>query len=209
MGKRIIDLTTASNLTGEEFLAVDDGSADGTTQKAELNDISDFIQNNTYGANLVAQYEFSGVGWRRVFKFNASSLSETQGSYGYGELIKINSLYNTLHSVYKLISFAAGYNQSNFLNIHSIDSQRVITKIRHTIDSINNIAYIEIYYASESANKVTLAILANTIGFFDDNFKTIAWQPTNGESTEETVDGVGIISSLDLPSGISGVGQSN
>ena len=39
MGKRIIDLTTASNLTGEEFLAVDDGSADGTTQKTTVNNI--------------------------------------------------------------------------------------------------------------------------------------------------------------------------
>ena len=39
MGRRIIDLTTAVTLTGEEFLAVDDGSADGTTQKAVLSDL--------------------------------------------------------------------------------------------------------------------------------------------------------------------------
>lgn len=36
---RIKDLTTAVNLSGEEFLALDDGGADGTTQKAGLSDL--------------------------------------------------------------------------------------------------------------------------------------------------------------------------
>ena len=47
---RIKDLTTAASLTGEEFLAVDDGSADGTTQKTGLNNVSAFIQQK-YGIN--------------------------------------------------------------------------------------------------------------------------------------------------------------
>ena len=36
---RIKDLTTASSLTGNEFLAVDNGSAGGATQKAGLSDL--------------------------------------------------------------------------------------------------------------------------------------------------------------------------
>ncbi len=100
--------------------------------------------------------------------------------------------------MYDLISFASRYHitaESSFIKLHGIGNE-VVTKIRHTIDSKTNTAYIEIYYSSNLGNRVNISFPSNN----NANNQINNWIPTNGESTEETVEGVTVVSSLDLTS---------
>ena len=101
-------------------------------------------------------------------------------------------------NMYDLISFASRYHrtaESSFIKLHGIGNE-VVTKIRHTIDSKTNTAYIEIYYSSNLGNRVNISFPSNN----NANNQINNWIPTNGESTEETVEGVTVVSSLDLTS---------
>lgn len=145
---------------------------------------------------LPQTYSLSGVGWKRILKFETGSSSAAGGSYGYGGLIVIRTAYSNDANMYNLISFASRYYvaaQSNFLKLHGIGNE-VITKIRHTVDSNTNTAYIEVYYNSSRENRVNIDFLSNSSAML----KTNKWKPTSGESTDETVDGVTVVSTLDL-----------
>ncbi len=117
---------------------------------------------------------------------------------GYGGIIIIRTAYSNDANMYDLISFASRYYtapESNFMKLHGIGNE-VITKIRHTIDSNANTAYIEVYYNSNLENPVNISIPSND----NANNKINKWMPTNGESTAETVGGVTVVSTLDLTS---------
>lgn len=143
-------------------------------------------------------YSLSGIGWKRVLKFEGASISAAGGSVGYGGLISIKTSYSNDANMYDLIAFAARYYtnaESNFKKLHGIGNE-VITKIRHTVDSETNTAYIEVYYNSAYMNVLNVNFIDNSCA----QEASKGWEPTNGESTAETVDGVSVVSTLDLTS---------
>ena len=97
--------------------------------------------------------------------------------------------------MYSLISFALYYvnsGESNFLKLHHIGNGP-ITKIRHTVDTKTNTAYIEVYYDSNSGNDISISVPSNIYGRNE-----VAWKDAGGTATEETVSGVTVISTLSL-----------
>lgn len=182
------DLATAvlNKLTSKTY-NLDQGSK---TLIAALNELN--------SKTLSHSYSLSGIGWKRVLKFEGVSASSAGGSLGYGGIIIIRTAYSNDANMYDLISFASRYYtapESNFMKLHGIGNE-VITKIRHTIDSNANTAYIEVYYNSNLENPVNISIPSND----NANNKINKWMPTNGESTAETVGGVTVVSTLDLTS---------
>lgn len=154
--------------------------------------------NELNSKTLSHTYLLSGSGWKRVLKFEGVSASEAGGAVGYGGIIIIRTSYMNDANMYDLISFASRYYitaESSFIKLHGIGNE-VVTKIRHTIDSKTNTAYIEIYYPSNLGNRVNISFPSNN----NANNQINNWIPTNGESTEETVEGVTVVSSLDLTS---------
>lgn len=141
-------------------------------------------------------YSLSGIGWKRVLKFEGASISAAGGSVGYGGLISIKTSYSNDANMYDLIAFAARYYtnaESNFKKLHGIGNE-VITKIRHVVDSNTNTAYIEVYYNSAYMNVLNINFIDNSCA----QEASKSWEPTNGESTAETVGGVSVVSTLDL-----------
>lgn len=135
-------------------------------------------------------------GWMRVAKYSASSIEAANGNVGYGGLIIYRTLYSSKSNEFSIISFNAGYNASTFEQIASNNTHSLIKKIRHTIDINTNTAYIELYIeAIDSNNRLSISMPCNI-----DGNNNITWKPTEGESTEETVEGVTVVSSLDLTS---------
>lgn len=135
------------------------------------------------------------TGWIRVAKYQAESTTVAQGSKGYGALLTIKSFYSNRYPVYYLISFHAGHQTSGFTIIDSYKGNGILQKIRHTVDVNTDTAYIELNIsdlASEN-NSITVTILDNINGYGDQK-----WEPVNAESTDESVSGVTVISSLSL-----------
>lgn len=135
------------------------------------------------------------TGWIRVAKYQAESTTVAQGSKGYGALLTIKSFYSNRYPVYYLISFHAGHQTSGFTIIDSYKGNGILQKIRHTVDANTDTAYIELNIsdvASEN-NSITVTILDNINGYGDQK-----WESVNAESTDESVSGVTVISSLSL-----------
>lgn len=135
------------------------------------------------------------TGWIRVAKYQAESTTVAQGSKGYGALLTIKSFYSNRYPVYYLISFHAGHQTSGFTIIDSYKGNGILQKIRHTVDVNTDTAYIELNIsdvASEN-NSITVTILDNINGYGDQK-----WEPVNAESTDESISGVTVISSLSL-----------
>lgn len=154
--------------------------------------------NELNSKTLSHTYLLSGSGWKRVLKFEGVSAIAAGGAIGYGGIIIIRTSYMNDANMYDLISFASRYHitaESSFIKLHGIGNE-VVTKIRHTIDSKTKTAYIEIYYSSNLGNRVNISFPSNN----NANNQINNWIPTNGESTEETVEGVTVVSSLDLTS---------
>lgn len=152
--------------------------------------------NELNSKSLTKSYWLSSTGWKRVLKFEATSISAAQGSMGYGCLIIVRSVYQNSENMYSLISFASQYYnsaKSNFLKLHHIGNGP-ITKIRHTVDTKTNTAYIEIYNESNNGNDVSISVPSNIYGR-----DIVAWKDAGGAATEETVSGVTVISTLSLP----------
>lgn len=135
------------------------------------------------------------TGWIRVAKYQAESTTVAQGSKGYGALLTIKSFYSNRYPVYYLISFHAGHQTSGFTIIDSYKGNGILQKIRHTVDANTNTAYIELNIsdAASENNSITVTILDNINGYGDQK-----WESVNAESTDESVSGVTVISSLSL-----------
>ena len=135
------------------------------------------------------------TGWIRVAKYQAESTTVAQGSKGYGALLTIKSFYSNRYPVYYLISFHAGHQTSGFTIIDSYKGNGILQKIRHTVDTNTDTAYIELNISDDASenNSITVTILDNIDGYGNNK-----WQSVNAESTDESVSGVNVISSLSL-----------
>ena len=135
------------------------------------------------------------TGWIRVAKYQAENLTVAQGSKGYGALLTIKSFYSNRYPVYYLISFHAGHQISGFTILDSYKGNGILQKIRHTVDTNTDTAYIELNISDSASknNAITVTILDNI-----DGYGTNKWEPVNAESTDESVSDVTVISSLSL-----------
>lgn len=134
-------------------------------------------------------------GWIRVAKYEGGGdLSMAQGGNGYGGLIILRSVYSNRTNEFYIVSFNAGFSMSSFTQLASNNMHSLITKIRHTIDKNAKVSYIELYINAENPyNNLNVSMPCNV-----DGRALIAWKPTDGESTEETVEDVTVVSTLVL-----------
>lgn len=138
-----------------------------------------------------AIYEESSAGWKRIAKYGDSNLTMAQGAGGNNALIFLRTAFEYAANMTAIIIFESSYNASSF-KVLSKKGSTVISKIRYVIDA-ENMGYIEVYYNSDTANRITVSMPCNM-----DGTGSHRWQPTEGESTEEVVEGVIVKSSLDL-----------
>ena len=135
------------------------------------------------------------TGWIRVAKYQAESTADAQGNKGYGALLTIKSFYSNKYPVYYIISFHAGYQISGFTILDSYKGNGILQNIRHTVDVNTDTAYIELNISDDASenNSITVTILDNINGYGDQK-----WESVNAESTNESVSGVTVVSSLSL-----------
>lgn len=137
---------------------------------------------------LPASSKFSGlhaIGWHRIAVCQTPSTCNSVN-------ISLKRHYNVVDNEYHNILLMSVYQKSKFVLIGNLIDVQLITKIRHTKDAINACEYLEIYYSSNLHNALRV-ILYDTEDVMGNKWVTIT--PV---VTDETVDGVTVISSMDL-----------
>lgn len=130
-------------------------------------------------------------GWYRIARFKNPSSTVVNGSATNSLTITIKRVYHNAPPEFHEIKFIGLYNTSEFRSIFNKSQSHGFTKIRHTIDYTNKYAYIEVYYSLGSPNAAAW--------FLNDVMDALGskWEAIF-ESTEETVDGVTVKSSMDI-----------
>ena len=165
-------------------------------QGKELKSYVDSI--DTYCKYLCTSYTGYNIppngqsGWYRIASYISSNNNTAMGANGSMCEIIIRRAYNNLNNEVHCIRFAGVFQKSKFASVMNLSNSQVVTKIRHTVDTTNTTGYIEIYISSGSLNGYGITIQG------DMNFGTV-WTSCGIVATSETVDGVTVVSSMDIP----------
>lgn len=140
-----------------------------------------------------ARANLSTAGWYRVAEFQGDKYT-IKGSSANGCIIVIKRTYTKQSNEMYRILLDSTHGSQEF-NIQSAKANvQAITKIRYTYDATTNKAYIEIYYNANVADYVRVYI---TEPLDSGNKK---WASITGfEPTSETVDGVTVTATYDIP----------
>jgi hypothetical protein len=197
MDKGIDDIDTALNNLENSIVGqiVNDPTKinNAAVNYSLANQISEL--NKNFQGTLPASSKVSHLGpagWYRVAVFEANDIGLIKGSYCNSVNISIKRSYNTSSNEYYNILLMSIFNKSQFVLIGKLVNVQDITKIRHTIDVTNLKAYIEIYYTSQSSNDLQISL------YDTKSVTNVKWNAITAVATEETVDGVSVVSSMDL-----------
>lgn len=180
----------ANNLsTTAEGLALDARQGKVLNESlAELNNkLADKPPASSYKSTLSSQ------GWYRVAEFSPQIITTAVGASCNSVNISIKRVYGSNNNEYYNLLLMSIYNKSEFIKIGKLINNQCITKIRHTIDKTNSKAYLEIYYYISATNPVTVNLFD-----IEDGSQTFKWNTITPIATAETVEGVTILSSMDL-----------
>ena len=153
------------------------------------------INNNLDNKLSASSYTstLSSPGWYRIAEFNPGVITTARGGTCNSVNISIKRVYGNENNEYYNLLLMSIYQKSEFIKIGKLINNQRITKIRHTIDTLNSKAYLEIYYSYAASNPITVYLFDNEDGVRKDKWKTIT--PV---ATAETAEGITVLSSMDL-----------
>lgn len=159
----------------------------GVKLNGYINDICSSLTDKAYPAD-------GGGGWYRIAKYDCSNESTTHSVLGAStnscEII-IKRAYSNNNNEFHHIRFVNVYNRSKFEPVLNMSNSHLIKTIRHTVDTVNKIGYIEIYIGLCQKN-------VYWIGITDNKDCGKKWEACGWERTESTVDNVTILSSMSI-----------
>ncbi len=163
-----------------DISAIADGTLTGAVSMLNTGIIPNYLSHSFGGV--------SKQGWYRIAKTNSR--------YGCNScVISLKRSYNVPAPEYQKIQFFGVHDLKKFVSIAALSKTHMWTKIRETLDEVNDYSYIEIYQCIESYNNAWAVFVEEASGVYgNDNWKAIP-----PELTQETVSGVTVLTSLDLP----------
>ncbi|TGY93622.1 hypothetical protein E5329_17860 [Petralouisia muris] len=126
-------------------------------------------------------------GWHRIAKIKGKFTE-------YSCVISVKRIWNRSAPEYQKIQFLSAYSARKFISLEAISASHIWTKIRETYDETEDCSYMEIYQNASSENW-WLIIIENAIGAYEGS----DWKAIPPELTQETLSGVTVLASLDLP----------
>lgn len=135
-------------------------------------------------------------GWYRVAEFSSPSAGGIKGSYANSVMLFIKRNHqNNLNEQHLLLCESLSDGSQSFATISSKSRKHLISKARYTYDPTDLKAYLEIYYSGghEVGNYCSFEVshTGNGVG--------ICWQAIEPALTDETVEGVTVTTTYDIP----------
>lgn len=143
--------------------------------------------------------ELSQAGWYRIAEYSGSNAYVIKGSAANGCTIVIKRNHTKTYNEMARILLDSVHGNQEFKLLSAKSRTQLIPKIRYTYNETEIKAYIEIYYNSDSADRVRT--------FITDGRTTNKeyWKAITPTLTEETVDGVTVTTTYDIPANASPV----
>ena len=130
------------------------------------------------------------TGWYRI--------AQVQSQNGYSCVISLKRRYNLPAPEYQKVQFLRAYTNVKFVPIASISDSHIWTQMRMTRDNASGKDYIEVYQNVNSNANMWVVTIEDALGSIAaDNWKTMS-----PELTQETVDGVTVVTSVNLPANL-------
>lgn len=139
----------------------------------------------------------SQVGWYRVAEYVGASDISAQGSMANSCTLIIRKGYNDGFPEYYKIAFESNYNTKRFKILEALSySSKYFTKVRYVY--VGTTAYLEVYYSSSGRNAGSFTITDGEDYYFN-------WRAITPTLTQETVEGVTVSATYDIPANASPV----
>ena len=166
----------------------------GTTDISTVGDGTVSGAISTLNSNMVSLTKFasvSGAGWYRIARYVNADSNGRNGAADNSVDIVIERCYtneNNEHHEFKLISI---YGQHEFVDVCNKSNAHRFTKARYAKD--DKYAYIEVYYSNDYVNSCRFTLTNILSGSGWERWESFF------EKTSETVDGVTILATYDIP----------
>lgn len=183
------DYLYKSNIANNDAVTVEGFAYDARRGKALREDLTAL---NESLSTIAPTYKgtLSAIGWYRIAKYQGSSVAQANGQFSNSVDVVIKREYNNAQPEFIRASLVSVYNSSK-INLIDKYGTTIITKLRHTIDTTTNTAYLELYYNASASNRmsVTLNMASDT---------TLKWEVITPVATSETVVNITVNSTLDI-----------
>ena len=177
-------------------------TSDGVVIDSALSDKStNPLQNKVVKSALdniqtTAKATLSQAGWYRV--------ARCERSYGNAVLLGIKNIYASSGCVSQVLLFNTAYKNESIVPISlASKNTQTITKARYTTDGTFN--YLEVYYTLNEGNPFGFTVTELTHNVSTDMSDSFPWQTITPTLTSETVDGVTVTTTYDIPANASPV----
>lgn len=164
-------------------------------QAANL-EISELKENIIPGYVTGTTFEINAQGWYRIAESTGANGNHyfSQDLFENSCTINIKTDHRWYSNEYKKIQLLNIHSKQKFICLTNYSDTNKLDKIRLAYDELNQKYYIEIHYNQNDAITVIVSI-EDAIGLDND----ANWKAIKFERTEETVSGVEVKASLDLP----------
>lgn len=144
------------------------------------------------------QFTLTNTGWYRIAEHNGNHILRAKGVDGNSFIFNIRKRYSYTSTQTVTGQLVSRYTASK-ITIWGNSGYVDISKIRHTVDNVNNTTYLEMYYNSNAENtfSVDLSNVVDVLGF--------QWFTITPVLTQETVEGVDVYSIADLTTKVNDV----
>lgn len=140
----------------------------------------------------------SAAGWYRIAEYESTTESSANGAAANVCDILIKRGFSNTLSEYHLLRLRATYNSIEIASLDDKSGVQLVTQARHVVDTSTHKSYIEIYYKSDAANGIHCTVMMGK-----DRLRL--WQAITPTLTSETVDGVTVTTTYDIPANASPV----
>lgn len=164
----------------------------GGTYKEQIDKLSgqvNSIQTTSSGT-------LSETGWYRVAEYAGGNSAQLRGRGSNSCDLIIKRWYSSNQNETHYLRLLSVIDSQEFKSVGSKSKVQLITKVRYTYDSTK--AYLEVYYSGTERNEIICDIV-------HPKDYDIAWTKLDFIATSETVDGVTVTTTYDIPSNASPV----
>lgn len=176
---------------------------DGITSKL-FNAIVKKLQGGIDSIQTTSRATLSQAGWYRVAEYAGGSVTNCQGFYANSCKLFIEMGAAARNGETHILQLLSAYQNQDIYTLgstrHNTSSNLAVTKCRYTYDGTK--AYLEVYYALSVSNAFIFRIAEGE----DSKY---AWKAITPTLTAETVDGVTVTITYDIPSNATPVNSVN
>ena len=158
----------------------------------------DGIEQKISNIQTTSKATLSQAGWYRVAEYKAEGSNTALGGNANSCTLEVKRTYSSDNNEVHILSLASVRGNQSIVSNFSKSNKQLVTKARYTHETATHKAYLEIYYSGTAENHLLFEVTHGQ------DYRSV-WQAITPTLTEETVDGVTVTTTYDIPANASPV----